>query len=145
MEIVIKEEFTAVGFIVQQDWEGLIREMPVKWDLYKNSVTEIDKRKTDVMMDISLEQHQGIYTQFICAETDDDASVPKGMELRKIPTHRYLHHQHHGSLVGIAETFGEMYQFGKENRIELETMKIDIGYTIAGNETSHDLYIKVID
>ncbi|WP_244535131.1 effector binding domain-containing protein [Gracilibacillus kekensis] len=140
-----KDGFTAVGLIVKQDWEGLIREMPVKWDIFKNHVTEIENRKTNVMMDISLKQQHGIYTQFICAETDDHASVPNGMQMQKIPTHHYLHHLHHGSLVGIAETFGEMYQYGKDNGIELENMKIDIGYTIQGNETHHDLYIKITD
>ncbi len=145
MEKLLKEGFTAIGVIVKQDWEGLIREMPVKWDMFKNRVSQINHRKNNVMMDISLEEHNGMYTQFICTEVGENSGVPKGMKVRNIPSHHYLHQVHEGSLVGIAETFGRMYRYGKANGIKLGNMKLDVGYTIEGEEKVHDLYIQIID
>ena len=143
MNIVEKDGMSVIGITVARDWQGLIRDMPVKWEEFKSRLTEIKQRKTDIMMDISLEKLEQTYTQCICVEVEQDAEVPKGMEKMVIPSASYLHHKHEGSLVAIAQTFGDMYQYGKEHELALEEMKIDIGYTIQGTETSHDLYIKI--
>ncbi len=143
MKIVKKAEMTVVGIKIKRDWKGLIREMPVKWDEFNNRLAEVKQRKSDTMMDISLEENDAIYTQCICVEVENQAEVPEGMEMIVIPSASYLYHKHEGSLVSIAQTFGEMYQYGKEHELALETMKIDIGYTMQGDETIHDLYIKI--
>ncbi|WP_163580597.1 GyrI-like domain-containing protein [Gracilibacillus saliphilus] len=143
MNIVEKDEMSVIGITVARDWQGLIRDMPVKWEEFKSRLTEINQRKTDIMMDISLEKLEHTYTQCICVEVEQDAEAPEGLEKMVISSASYLHHKHEGSLVSIAQTFGEMYQYGKEHELALEEMKIDIGYTIQGTETSHDLYIKI--
>ncbi|WP_208589925.1 GyrI-like domain-containing protein [Gracilibacillus suaedae] len=143
MNIVVKDEMSVIGITITRDWQGLIRDMPVKWEEFKNRLVKIKQRKTDIMMDISLEKHESNYTQCICVEVEQDAEVPEGMEKLVIPSASYLHHKHEGSLVSIAQTFGEMYQYGKKHELALEDVKIDIGYTIQGTETSHDLYIKI--
>ncbi|MGP4038385.1 GyrI-like domain-containing protein [Gracilibacillus sp. D59] len=143
MNVVEKSEMTVTGIKVTKDWKGLIRDMPVKWEEFKSRIDEVKQRKSDTMIDISLEQEDTIYTQCICVEVEKNAEAPAGMETIVIPSAKYLYHKHEGSLVSIAETIGEMYQYGKEHELNLETMKIDIGYTIQGDETTHDLYIKV--
>lgn len=144
MKVVEKVEMTVIGIKITRDWKGLIRDMPLKWEEFKSRLVYINQRKSDVMMDISLEEKNTMYTQCICVEVPYDAEIPEGMEKITIPSARYLHHNHVGSLASIAETFGKMYQYGKESGLDLDTMKIDMGYTTSGNESTHDLYIKLI-
>ncbi|WP_156809580.1 GyrI-like domain-containing protein [Gracilibacillus halophilus] len=143
MDIVTKESFTVIGMMVETSWEELFQEMPKTWKKMKDRVSELPHRRSYQMMDISLGQTNGIYTQLIAVEVSETDHVPNDMVVKQIPAQTYLHHSHKGSLIDISQTFGTMYQYAKEENLPADDMKLDIGYTVEGTETSHDLYIKL--
>ncbi len=143
MKIIEKEAFTVIGIKVEADWQSLHKIMPPSWEKAKERMDEIEGRKEDVMMDVSLDVTDGQYTQLIGVEVDKDSEVPDGMEKVDIPTQKYIYEQHQGALEGIAETFGRMYNWAEEHDIEAGDFKIDYGYLRDDSEEKHDLYIKI--
>lgn len=143
MKVIEKEAFTVIGIKVEADWQSLHKIMPPSWEKAKERMDEIEGRKEDVMMDVSLDVTDGQYTQLIGVEVDKYSEVPDGMEKVDIPTQKYIYEQHQGALEGIAETFGRMYNWVEEHDIEAGDFKIDYGYFRDGSEEKHDLYIKI--
>ncbi|MCP5051750.1 MAG: GyrI-like domain-containing protein [bacterium] len=138
-----KESFKVVGILITAKWSDLRLDMPIAWDDFKESFNKIKYRVNDVFMDIRLEKKQGVYKQLICAEVSDVLDVPEGMVFELIPAGHYIHWGHWGPVEKIAGTFGKMYDWANENTIETGDFKIDIGYTLEGNEQYHDLYIEI--
>lgn len=143
MKIVKRESFTAIGIRVKAGWQELHTQMPEAWEIFKNRVGEIDGRKSERMMDLSLEVIDGEYTQLIGVEVEDSADVPSGMSKVIIPSQKYVWYMHKGDLDDIAESFGKMYDWAKENDITAKEFKMDMGYSGDGSEGEHDLYIKI--
>lgn len=143
MEIIERDSFTVIGIEVEAPWDELHEKMPKTWQEFKNRLDELSDRKSDVMMDISLDVTDGRYTQLIGVEVEKSAAVPDGMEKVEIPTQSYIYHQHEGDLSGIAESFGKMYDWAKEREIGTGEFKIDCGYRKDGTETEHALFIRV--
>ncbi|GAA5523240.1 GyrI-like domain-containing protein [Aliifodinibius salicampi] len=144
MKIVEKEAFTVIGIKVEADWQSLHKVMPPSWEKAKGRLNEIEGRKEDVMMDVSLDVTDGQYTQLIGVEVEKDSEVPDKMEKVDIPIQKYIYEQHQGALEGIAETFGRMYDWAEENDIEAGDFKIDYGYRKGNSDQVHELYIKVL-
>ena len=143
MEIVEKPAFKVVGLLVESDWEGLWVEVPKAWETLMVRQAEIANRCSPVFMDISLGKEGDRYTELICAEVSSIEQVPDGMVAREIPRQRYLHHQHGGELAGIAESFGELYEWAGDNELPIDDFLIDAGYTSDAQEQTHDLYIRL--
>ena len=146
MEIIQKEAFWITGFEVQATFKQLWNRMPEEWDRLFAKADLIHSRKTDTFMDISFGKNQyGIYTQFIgAAVSGSEGVVPEGMQRIEISAMECLHHQHSGPLEDIADTFGKMYDWAKENDINTGEFKIDEGYTPEKNEPTHELYIEIL-
>ncbi|WP_217640958.1 GyrI-like domain-containing protein [Gracilibacillus ureilyticus] len=143
MERVTLNEFTVAGIVVKSDWKGLHQEMPKQWNIFREMLPEIINRKSDKMIDISLDYKDGIYTECICVEISDPADTPSFAEVFRIPCGQYLHHTHNGPVTSIADSFGEIITYAKTNQIPIGHMKIDSGYTLVGNEEIHELYIRI--
>lgn len=143
MKIVEKESFTAVGLKVEGGWEELHTKMPKAWETFKKRINEIGERKSDTMMDLSLDISDGQYTQLIGVAVEETADAPKGMLKVIIPSQKYLWYKHEGDLTGIAESFGKMYEWAEENDISAKEFKMDTGYLQDESESKHDLYIKI--
>jgi predicted transcriptional regulator YdeE len=144
MKIVAKEAFTVIGIKVEADWQGLHKVMPSSWEKAKERLDEIEGRKDDVMMDVSLDVTDGQYTQLIGVEVEKGSVVPDEMEKVDIPTQKYIYEQHQGALEGIAETFGRMYDWAEEHDVKTGDFKIDYGYLKDNTDHVHDLYVKVL-
>lgn len=143
MEIVEKPTFKVVGLLVESDWEGLWVDVPKAWDTLLARQAEIQHRSSPVFMDISLGKNGDRYTELVCAEVTSVEHVPDGMVAREIPGQRYLHQQHVGELSGIAESFGELYEWAGDNDLPIDDFLIDAGYTSDAQEQTHDLYIRL--
>lgn len=143
MEIVTLNVLEVVGIRVKADWKGLHVKMPAAWKEFSKRLDEIPNRKNNVMMDVSLEAAEGIYTQLIGVEISGQGAIPDGMDLINIPRQQYLYHRHEGSLKDIAISFGEMYDWAKGQGVSLGEFKLDMGYTAEGDENIHDLYIRI--
>jgi len=144
MKIVKKEAFKVIGIKVEADWQMLHQVMDKVWERAKERLTEIENRKEDVMMDLSLEVVDGQYTQLVGVEVEGAAITPGGMEEVSIPLQEYIYYQHEGELSGIGQSFGKMYDWAEEHDIEAGDFKIDYGYLPDGSETEHELYVKII-
>lgn len=143
MLIVQKGSFKVVGIQVKADWQGLHKDMPAAWQIFKQRVEEIPNRVNSKMIDVSLNYEAGIYTQLICVEVASIDGLPEGMVAAEIPAENYIHYHHEGSLRQIAESFGKMYRWAGEHNYEVDEFKIDNGYTQHGTDEAHDLYVKV--
>lgn len=142
MKIVERKSFKAVGIKVSAVWEDLWTEMPRAWATFISRHEEIRNRVNDRFMDVSLEETDGRYTQFICAEVSSIAEVPSGMEGVEFPAQKYVYLRHTGSLPEIAESFGKMYEWADSAGISTDEFKLDEGYTKDGTEDGHDLFIR---
>jgi predicted transcriptional regulator YdeE len=141
MKIVEKGSFFAIGVMVKAEWRELWTEMPKAWRNFMARPGDIGARLGDSFADISLEVTEGRYTQFICAPVARVEDVPDGMTAIEIPAGRYVHHCHVGPLAGIANSFGEIYDWARTNGHDTDEFKLDFGYTRGGDKPAHDLYV----
>ena len=65
MEIVVKDSFKVVGIVVESDWQNIHQKMAVAWQEFKQRVGEIEQRKGNHFLDISLAVNDGIFQQMI--------------------------------------------------------------------------------
>ncbi len=144
MHIVEMGPMTVVGIPVRARWEELWVKMPQVWREFRARYTEIEHRYSDGLIDVSLDQNADEYLQLVCARVTKGSQVPKGMRMIEIPSQRFVHHRHVGPVKEIAEGFGKMYQWAIEEGHPAGEFKIDIGYTVNGNEIEHDLYVGML-
>jgi predicted transcriptional regulator YdeE len=145
MQIVDRPAFRVIGLPVTAPWEALWTVMPNAWATFFGRRHEIPGVRTETNMDISVGHRDGVYEQLIATEVDANAVPPPGMRALEVPAHRYLHHWHTGSLAGIALSFGTMYEWAAAQGIGVDQFKLDMGYTAKGQESEHDLYIRLAD
>jgi predicted transcriptional regulator YdeE len=144
MQIIEKEAFWVTGITVQAKWNELWEKMPKVWKEMFERYREIENRKEDVLLDISLEVKNDIYTQFIGTKvTGGNEDTPEGMKTVHIPAKNYIHQKHTGPLKEIATTFGEIYDWANKNNINTGNFKLDVGYVPSGDENYHDLYVEI--
>lgn len=144
MEIVELEALTVVGLPVRARWQELWVEMPKAWREFAAKHTAIEYRSSDTFIDVSLEKSGDEYLQLICTRVSRVGRVPNGMRAIEIPAQRYVYYRHVGPARTIAESFGKMYDWAREYGHPVGEFKVDIGYTLQGDETEHDLYIGVL-
>lgn len=143
MTIVEQEALQVIGIEVVAPWRELWTEVPKAWRELRARSGEIACRTSEVFLDVSVEERGGVYRQVVGAAVSTVERVPEGMVALEIPAQRYLHYRHEGTLEAIAESFGKMYEWGREQGHELGAFKLDVGYTLEGDEREHDLYIQV--
>jgi len=144
VRIVEKGAFQVIGIEVVAPWRDLWTEVPRAWQQLRARVVEIAHRTSEVLLDVSVEERAGVYRQVVGAEVSTLEFVPEGMVGLEVPAQRYLHFRHEGPLEAIAESFGAMYAWGREQGHRLGAFKLDLGYTHEGGESEHDLYVVVV-
>lgn len=144
MEIVERGPLRVIGIEVVATWRELWTEAPKAWQLLRARADEIPNRAGKVFIDVSLEENEGTYRQVVGAEVDSLDVVPEGMIGVEIPPHRYLRYRHRGTLEEIAESFGRIYAWAAENGLEVDSFKLDEGYTLAGDEDEHYLFVRLV-
>lgn len=142
MQIVQRDALTVVGLPVRASWQDLWTVMPARWKQFVARAHEIAHRVDEVFVDASLDQKDGEYRQLICAEVSQVEELPEGMIAVEIPGQSYLHHQHTGSLAGIADTFGAIYAWAEERGLAASSFKLDVGY--GAGDRAHDLYVGLL-
>ncbi|GGX40023.1 GyrI-like domain-containing protein [Saccharospirillum salsuginis] len=143
MEIVELERLQLVGLPVRAEWRELWTEMPKAWKKLFEQVAQINHRHSDRFVDTSLEVENGVYLQLVGSEVLEVDRVPEGMMAVDVPAQRYIYHRHDGPTAGIANSFGQIYDWAKANGYNAAEFKLDIGYSANGNETSHELYVAI--
>lgn len=118
--------------------------MPKAWNIFIRRHTEIRHPSGEAFIDASLEKNGDQYLQLICIEVSQIEGIPHGMRAVEIPPQRYIHHQHLGPTSGIAETFGEMYDWARRQGRQAGDFKLDIEYSVGGDERVHDLFIGML-
>ncbi|MEL7833284.1 GyrI-like domain-containing protein [Fodinibius sp. Rm-B-1B1-1] len=144
MEIIDTKGFTVIGIKVQAKWDDLHEKMPKVWQEFRKRLEEVSERKNDIMMDISLDESDGVYTQLIGVEVEGDTEIPDGMTKIIIPSQKYVYYEHEGDVSKIAESFGKMYDWAEQQNIDVGDFKIDVGYRRDSSDRAHELYVKVV-
>lgn len=78
MEIVDRGPVRVVGIEVVAPWQELWTEVPEAWRLLRERAEEIQRRTSNVFIDVSLEETAGTYRQVVGAEVDSLDEVPEG-------------------------------------------------------------------
>lgn len=144
MEIVEKEALIVVGLPVTARWQDLWVEMPRAWRELLARHAEIEHPKGGIFVDVSLEKVGDQYLQLVGAQVSRVDQIPSGMRAIEIPAQQYVHHKHVGPVAGIAETFGKIYDWAQQNGHAAGDFKIDLGYTLQGDEIEHDLHVGLL-
>ncbi|HYK74533.1 MAG TPA: GyrI-like domain-containing protein [Pseudoneobacillus sp.] len=145
MQIVKKEAFNVVGKKVVAPWQQLGTEMPKAWQEVMARRDEINHRTSPYILDICLQLVNGEFTQLVCVEVSDFVDIPNGFEGAHIPEQQYIYTKHTGSVMEIAETFGAMIQWAKDNHLTIDPLDFKIQYTHENSpEEGYDLYFKIV-
>ena len=63
------------------------------------------------------------------------------MHTAYVPAGRFLHHRHERPVRGIADSFGAMYEWAAQQRLQVGLRRVDAGYRPDGRGEAHDLYL----
>ena len=143
MKIITLESFIVTGLEVKAHWKELFEKMPKAWGELFERADEIQNAKNAFFTEVSVSAGDGFYTEMIGAEVESAAEIPSGMSQVMVPEQTYIHHRHEGPVENIAGTFGDIYDWAKEQNLTAEEFKIDRGYLPGMPETPHDLYVKI--
>lgn len=145
MQFVDRGPLTIVGIRVVAPFRELWTKVPEAWRSLRARSGEIPYHGGGAFIDVSLEEDAGTYTQVVGAEVSALADAPEGMVAVELPPRRYIHYRHEGPVEAIADSFGHMLAWADERGIELDSLKIDVGYTLEGDGTEHDLYVALAE
>lgn len=129
------------GLWVQAQWQQLWEEVPKAWRQLFERLAEREDLRAGPFMDVSLGVVDSKYLELVGVRVSEEAQLFPGLKAIRIPAQRLLHHQHVGPVTGIAGTFGAMEAWARQQGLKLSEFKLDLGYTPAGEETAHDLYV----
>lgn len=141
MTLVDRGPMTVVGLPIRAVWDDLWTEVPKAWETLFARLAEIQHRLDDRLIDVSLTKTGNEYLQLVGAHVSQVRRIPEGMCAVSIPPHRFIYNRHVGPVQDIAESFGTMYAWAREHAHSAGAFKVDIGYTVDGDELEHDLYI----
>lgn len=144
MRIAELEAMTVVGLPVRAKWQELWTEVPAAWRALFARLGEIEHRQGERLVDVSLDMSGDEYLQLVCAPVSKVVHVPQGMWAVEIPAQRYVRFRHVGPAPDIADSFGRMYEWAEEHGHAAGEFKVDIGYTVQGDENEHDLHIGLL-
>ncbi len=130
-----------IGLPVHATWQALWTEVPRTWEEFVGRRAEVDDAIGETFIDVSLDQTGDEYLQLVGLEVSRVDCIPAEMLAVEIPAQRYVFHKHIGPTSEIAGTFGRMYDWARQHDHDAGQFKIDIGYTVAGDEREHDLFI----
>lgn len=141
MKLVDWKEMIIVGIPVSAQWRGLWEQVPKAWARLFEQVAVLEEIGAGPFVDVSLEEIDSVYSQLIGVPLKDGGRIPDGFKAVCIPAQKLLHHRHIGDVKDIANSFGEMYSWADKQGLRLSAFKLDLGYTMRGDETEHDLYV----
>lgn len=144
MKIIEQSAVVVVGLPVRATWRALWTEMPRAWQQFIARRAEVAHPADTCFMDVSLSKTEDAYLQLVCRQVSEVDRIPPGMMAVEIPAQPYIYHRHVGPPPEIAGTFGQMYAWAREQGYEAGAFKLDRGYTVAGDEREHDLYIGLL-
>ena len=141
MDIIERDPVRVVGIEVVASWKELWTHVPAAWTRLRTRVGEIRDRTDERLVDFSTARGEGIYREVVGAIVETDGAVPEGMVGVVVPGGRWLHHRHEGPAAEIAASFGRMLDWLTDQPYEPNAHKLDVGYTLGGDESVHDLYV----
>jgi predicted transcriptional regulator YdeE len=144
MEIVKKQAFYAIGKKVSCHWEQLPVEMPKAWSEVLSRKEEILNRVSPYFLDICLELEKDNFTQLVAVEVSELTHIPDGFIGVQIPEQTYIYTKHIGLEMEIANTFGAMINWAKENHLSIDPKDFKIQYTHENENQGFDLYFKIV-
>ena len=145
MEIVELGETAVIGIEVVAYFGQLRSEMPAAWRELFSRQDELPNSGASVFVEASNHLGDGRYRETIGAlAVAADAPVPDGMTVALLPGGRFVHHRHVGSVATITGGFQSIYDWAAEQGLTLGNRKLDVGYTAAGVQRTHELYVNVL-
>lgn len=138
-EVVERQATRVAGIKVVAPLAELPLKVPSAWRrIFEETHRGPFARRT--YAEASRQSDEGLYEETIGYILDGE-EAPAGLAVVELPAGRYIRFRHDGPLAEIAQSFAEMYDFAEQNGLEAGSLRLDIGYTPAGLEREHDLFI----
>lgn len=144
MDIVDRGSMIVIGIPIRANWKDLWVDVPEAWREFVRRHAEVRHPVGETFYDTSLEKNGDEYVQLVGSHVSKVDRIPAGMHAVEISAQQYIHHTHEGPTKAIAETFGTMYEWARQNGEPAGEFKLDSGYTVAGDELQHDLFIGLL-
>jgi predicted transcriptional regulator YdeE len=144
MKLVDFGEMIVAGVCVQGTWESLWQEVPKAWRHVFERAEQLETVRVGPYLDVCLGANDGNYLQLVGVPVRNCEAIQGGFTAVRIPAQRLLHQTHVGPLRDIAKSFGDMYAWAGRHGLKLGEFKLDFGYTRAGDEAKHELYVGLL-
>ena len=147
MEIVELGETAVIGIEVVAYFGQLRSVMPAAWRELFSRQDELPTSGagTGVFVEASNHLGDGLYCETIgVVDVAADAPVPVGMAVALLPGGRFVHHRHEGSVATITGGIQTIYEWAAEQGLTLGNRKLDVGYTAAGVQQPHEIYVDIL-
>jgi predicted transcriptional regulator YdeE len=136
IETVELPEMTAIGILVEAQWDDLPKAIPAAW----TRLFETDTGATS-FLEVSLSREGGVYRELVGYLAAKKTEVPEGMVRIVIPAQRYLRVIHDGPLVEIAGGFEKLYAHAAVAGLKATDYKLDFGYAPGLPGGRHELHV----
>lgn len=138
IETVSLGAFHLAGLEIRARWQDLHSAVPAGWHSLFERLPDATR-----FLEVSIEVLDGTYSELIGAVWAKSEPLPEGLRLLHVPANRWLHHVHEGPVTDVANGFDRLYTHAREAGLTVGDLKLDFGYTPAGDEVRHDLYLAI--
>ncbi len=136
IETVDLPEMTAIGILVEAQWDELHQVVPAAW----TRLFETDTGASS-FLELSLSREDGVYREFVGYLAARSTEVPPGLTRITIPAQRYLRLIHDGPLAGIAGGYERLYAHAALAGLKATDYKLDFGYAPGLPPGRHELHV----
>lgn len=146
VELVRLEPITVIGLRVEARWNQLSEAVPDAWRQLFRRAEELRRftGEQQSFLEASVDIQDGVYTELVGLKVQNAAAAcPAGIHRLDIPAGDWLHLVHTGPLAGITEGFSALYAHAETAGLAVSDVKLDFGYTPAGEDRPHDLYLSL--
>ncbi|MFC0011450.1 GyrI-like domain-containing protein [Devosia nitrariae] len=146
VELVRLEPITVIGLRVEAPWNQLFEAVPDAWRQLFRRADDLRRfmSQKQSFLEVSVDVRDGVYTELVGVQAQNaPAACPVEMRRLDIPAGEWLHLVHTGPLAGIADGFSALYAHAETAGLAVSDVKLDFGYTAAGEDRPHDLYLSL--
>lgn len=144
MQIVTREQSVVVGHPVTAPFGDLATLVPAAWARVFARQQELPAPRDGVYAEASRHLGGGRYREVAGVLLDRPPAAGGDWAVAEVAAGEYAHHRHEGPVQGIGTSFGLLIDWVRANGREAGDVKLDVGYTAAGDELHHDLYLSLL-
>ena len=144
MRIAQLDATIVVGVPVTARFDELSRLVPAAWQRFFLHCHELPQPDDGLFAEVSFALGDGLYHETVGVPLRGEVRVHGPWSIALVPAGRFVAHRFEGPVESIGQGFQEIYDWARTEGLDLGSHKLDIGYTVDGSISPHDLYIDVV-